>query len=46
VALALFHTRFQQHQDFPGVSEELEPLPVYVAEGYRGSEKLKGKVIF
>src|ERR1051326_713889 len=34
----------QQHQQKPGKEAELKPKPRYEAPGYRGSEKLKGKV--
>ncbi|HJT54170.1 MAG TPA: SDR family oxidoreductase [Candidatus Angelobacter sp.] len=34
----------QQHQQKPGTEAELKPKPRYEAPGYRGSEKLKGKV--
>ena len=34
----------KQHQQKPGKEAELKPKPRYEAPGYRGSEKLKGKV--
>lgn len=34
----------QQHQQKPGKEAELKPKPRYEAPGYRGSEKLKGRV--
>lgn len=33
-----------QHQAKPGLEAEMEPRPRYEAPGYRGSEKLKGRV--
>ena len=33
-----------QHQRKPGYESELKPAPKFAAEGYLGSEKLKGKV--
>jgi NAD(P)-dependent dehydrogenase (short-subunit alcohol dehydrogenase family) len=33
-----------QHQAKPGLEAEMEPRPRYEARGYRGSEKLKGRV--
>jgi NAD(P)-dependent dehydrogenase (short-subunit alcohol dehydrogenase family) len=33
-----------QHIDPPGLESELDPEPRYLAEGYRGSGKLEGKV--
>lgn len=32
----------KQHQIKPGLESELDPRPRYMAEGYKGSEKLKG----
>src|SRR6185436_10239443 len=34
----------QQHQTKPGSEAELSPEPMYDAPGYKGSEKLEGKV--
>jgi hypothetical protein len=34
----------QQHQTKPGSEAELWPEPMYDAPGYKGSEKLKGRV--
>lgn len=34
-----------QHQDAqPGLEHEMNPKPIYIREGYKGSEKLKNKV--
>ncbi|MVW73236.1 SDR family oxidoreductase [Bordetella sp. 15P40C-2] len=33
-----------QHQEKPGIEADLDPAPRYRAPGYRGSDKLKGKV--
>jgi NAD(P)-dependent dehydrogenase (short-subunit alcohol dehydrogenase family) len=33
-----------QHQDRPGIESVMEPRPQFLAPGYRGSEKLAGKV--
>jgi hypothetical protein len=33
-----------QHLEKPGVESELEPRPRYLAENYKGSGKLAGKV--
>jgi NAD(P)-dependent dehydrogenase (short-subunit alcohol dehydrogenase family) len=34
----------KQHQEKPGREADLEPQPLYLAQDYRGSGKLKGKV--
>jgi NAD(P)-dependent dehydrogenase (short-subunit alcohol dehydrogenase family) len=34
----------QQHQDRPGIESVMEPRPQFLAPGYKGSEKLAGKV--
>jgi hypothetical protein len=40
-----YPTEFEpQHHAKPGLESEVRPAPMYEAPGYKGSEKLKGKV--
>ncbi|MCY1701904.1 SDR family oxidoreductase [Deinococcus sp. SL84] len=34
----------QVQEQQPGIEEQMDPQPVYIKEGYQGSDKLKGKV--
>ncbi|GHG03663.1 NAD(P)-dependent oxidoreductase [Deinococcus piscis] len=34
----------QVQEQQPGIEEQMDPQPVYIKEGYKGSDKLKGKV--
>jgi len=34
----------KQHQERPGIESKMEPRPQFLAPGYKGSEKLAGKV--
>lgn len=34
----------QVQEQQPGIEEQMDPQPVYIKEGYKGSDKLRGKV--